>query len=119
MKAILDAGGIGRSLHFAPIGASICRAGIPGRTTARIFRQGRPGRRRVNTLCHPLDYLRWLFGEVRSVFAVTDRVSDLEIDVEDLAEITLRFENGVIGSVHLDFFNSRRRTGWRSAALQV
>ena len=37
-----------------------------------------------------------------------------EIDVEDLAEITLRFENGVIGSVHLDFFNSRRRTGWRS-----
>ena len=41
--------------------------------------------------------------EVRSLWAFTSSNSDLELDVEDSAEIGLRFENGVIGSVHLDY----------------
>jgi predicted dehydrogenase len=57
----------------------------------------------VNTLSHPLDYVRWLFGEVRSVSALTGHVSNLELDVEDTAEITLGFESGLMGSVHLDY----------------
>ena len=57
----------------------------------------------VNTLSHPLDYVRWLFGEVVSLYGATDKVSDLALDVEDLAEITLKFESGLIGSVHLDY----------------
>jgi predicted dehydrogenase len=57
----------------------------------------------VLTLCHPLDYVRWMFGEVASLWAFTSDQSDFEIDVEDSAEIGLRFENEVIGSVHLDF----------------
>ncbi len=57
----------------------------------------------VLTLCHPLDYLRWLFGDVRSLWAFTSSNSGLELDVEDSAEMGLRFENGVIGSVHLDY----------------
>ncbi len=36
--------------------------------------------------------------------AKTGKISGLELDVEDVAEITLRFENGLIGSVHLDYF---------------
>jgi predicted dehydrogenase len=31
------------------------------------------------TLCHPLDYLRWLMGEVSSVWAFTGKISDMEI----------------------------------------
>lgn len=57
----------------------------------------------VLTLCHPLDYMRWIFGEVDSLWAFTTTNSDLELAVEDTAEIGLRFEMGVIGSVHLDF----------------
>jgi predicted dehydrogenase len=57
----------------------------------------------VLTLCHPLDYLRWLFGDVSSVQAFTAKLSDLELDVEDTAEIGLQFSSGVLGSVHLDF----------------
>ncbi|MDY6874032.1 MAG: Gfo/Idh/MocA family oxidoreductase [Chloroflexota bacterium] len=57
----------------------------------------------VNTLSHPLDYVRWLFGEVTSVSALSGHTSDLELDVEDTAEITLGFENGLTGSVHLDY----------------
>jgi predicted dehydrogenase len=37
-----------------------------------------------------------------SVRAESGRLSALEIDVEDVAEIVLRFANGAIGSVHMD-----------------
>jgi predicted dehydrogenase len=57
----------------------------------------------VLTLCHPLDYVRWLFGEVQSLWAFTSANSDLELNVEDTAEIGLRFESGLIGSIHLDY----------------
>jgi predicted dehydrogenase len=56
----------------------------------------------VLELSHELDYVRWLAGEVEDVFARTGRLGDLEIDVEDTAEIVLRFASGAIGSVHLD-----------------
>lgn len=55
------------------------------------------------TLCHPFDYLRWLLGEVEAVSALTGRLSDLELDVEDTAVVSLRFASGAIGSVYLDF----------------
>lgn len=53
-------------------------------------------------LSHELDYARWLMGEIIAVGACVGHLSDLEIDVEDIAEILLQFENGAIGSVHLD-----------------
>lgn len=57
----------------------------------------------ILTLCHPLDYLRWLLGDVASLWASTAKSGELELDVEDVAEIGLQFTNGVIGSVHLDY----------------
>ena len=56
------------------------------------------------TLCHPLDYCRWLFGETTQIWGVSEKVSDLELDVDDVAEIGLRHENGTIGSIHLDYY---------------
>ncbi len=58
----------------------------------------------VHTLCHPLDYARWLFGEVVSLKATVDHLSALELDVDDMAEITLKFQGGCIGSIHLDYY---------------
>jgi len=59
-----------------------------------------PGLRRIN----PLDYLRWLLGEIDSVWAYLGYNSDLELNgVEDTAEIGFRFTNGVTGSLHLNY----------------
>ena len=58
----------------------------------------------VNTLSHPLDYLRWLLGEVETVSAWTAKLSQLELDVEDQADILLRFVGGAVASVHLDYY---------------
>ncbi len=55
------------------------------------------------TLSHPLDYLRWLIGDISELWAFTGKMSDLDLKVDDVAEIGLRFKNGAIGSVHLDY----------------
>ena len=52
---------------------------------------------------HEIDYLYWLVGDVREVFCFADKISDLEVETEDTAEILLRFSNGAIGEIHLDF----------------
>jgi len=57
----------------------------------------------VRTLSHPFDYLRWLLGEAEVAFAQVGTLGNLDIPVEDTAEINLRFESGAIGSLHLDY----------------
>ena len=55
------------------------------------------------TLCHPFDYLRWLVGEVEALWAFSGRLGELELSVEDTAEVGFRFRNGALGSLHLDY----------------
>ena len=57
----------------------------------------------VATLSHPLDYLRFLLGKVKTLWSFNGHVSPLEMDVEDVAEIGLKFTNGAIGGVHLNY----------------
>lgn len=65
-------------------------------------------------LSHEIDYLRWLVGEVVAVGARTGRLAGLEIDVEDVAELLIEFDNGALGSVHLDMV---QRTPSRACKL--
>jgi len=52
---------------------------------------------------HEIDYLSWFLGRVEQVFCFADKLSSLEIDTEDLAEILLCFESGAIAEAHLDY----------------
>jgi len=52
---------------------------------------------------HEIDYLYWMFGDIAKVKAMAEKISDLEIDSEDYAEIVLKFKNGAIGAIHLDY----------------
>lgn len=59
-------------------------------------------------LSHEIDYLRWIFGEVDWVRATLLRQSDLEIDVEDTAHLTIGFEKDIFGkqliaNLNMDF----------------
>ncbi|MFC2171129.1 Gfo/Idh/MocA family protein [Acidobacteriota bacterium] len=59
----------------------------------------------IRTLSHELDLMLHWFGWPDSVVGVTDRVSPLEIDVDDFAFFTARSKNGVRISFDLDFFS--------------
>jgi predicted dehydrogenase len=58
----------------------------------------------VLTLCHPFDYLRWMFGNPAKLFAVTGKASEMELDVEDFAEVIITFPGVVTGHLHLDYY---------------
>ncbi|MCA1900069.1 MAG: Gfo/Idh/MocA family oxidoreductase [Chloroflexi bacterium] len=73
------------------------------------YRQGYAARAELGggvtvTLTHPLDYLRFLLGEVEAVWSFNGHISPLEVNVEDAAEIGLKFASGAIGGVHLNYF---------------
>lgn len=51
---------------------------------------------------HEIDYARWIFGEVEQVQAETANLGVLGIDVEELAEVGLRFASGAHAQIHLD-----------------
>jgi predicted dehydrogenase len=57
----------------------------------------------IATLTHPLDYLRSILGEIDALWSFNDHVSPLEMDVEDVAEIGLKFASGAIGAVHVNY----------------
>ena len=54
-------------------------------------------------LSHELHYIRWFFGNMKSVFANIQNSGTLDIDVEDSADIIFEAEQGYSVSAHLDF----------------
>jgi predicted dehydrogenase len=104
LRELLAAGETGRPLSVRAQWGEY----LPGWHPDEDYRQGYSARADLGggvvlTLSHPLDYLRWLFGEVQALWTFTGKSSDLELQVEDTAEIGLRFASGVLGSLHLDY----------------
>ncbi len=52
---------------------------------------------------HEPDYLYWLFGKIKELKIVSDKISDLEIEKEDIAEIIMSFERKILASVNCNY----------------
>jgi predicted dehydrogenase len=101
---LLQAGAIGRPLSARAHWGEFLPGWHPWEDYRRSYSaQASLGGGVTITLSHPLDYLRWLFGDVDSVWAFAGKHGDLELDVEDCAEIGLQFKQGILASVHLDY----------------
>ena len=103
-KECLDGGMIGRVLSVrAEVGQF-----LPDWRAGTDYRSGVSARRELGggallELSHELDYLCWMFGMPARVTARGGRYSDLEIDVEDVVEITLEYDSPPrLVNVHLD-----------------
>jgi predicted dehydrogenase len=91
-----------------------CEVGqyLPSWRPESDYRQGVSAKRELGggallELSHEIDYLRWIFGEVEWVRAALSQQSELEIDVEDSAHLTVGFlpNSGgrqLIGTLNLD-----------------
>jgi predicted dehydrogenase len=66
------------------------------------------------TLSHELDCVRWITGDVEDVHGVVARISSLEVDVDDVAELVCRHVGGAVSSVHMDLLDRsyNRRSRW-------
>lgn len=58
---------------------------------------------------HEFDFLLWMFGIPIDIFCRAKKVSSLEIDTEDVAEVSLTFPNDLIAQVHLDYLQKTYR----------
>jgi predicted dehydrogenase len=58
---------------------------------------------------HTIDLSRWFFGEPTEVSAYVQRISNVTVDTDDLAEVTLIHESGVVTQIHLDMFGRKSR----------
>jgi predicted dehydrogenase len=103
LKEMLDGGAIGKPLMIcAEFGQY-----LPDWRPSQDYRTGynvsaEMGGGIILDASHELDYVRWLGGEVESVYCVAGHLSSLEMDTEDAAAITLRLASGIIVEVHLD-----------------
>lgn len=103
LENILKLGSLGRVLAVnAEVGEY-----MPGWHQYEDYRQLYAARRDLGggvivSQIHEFDYIQWLFGLPTSVYAVGGHLSTLEIDVEDVASITMTcMQGGQTIPVHL------------------
>lgn len=58
----------------------------------------------ILTLIHELDYLHWLFGKPKDVYAIGGHRTSLELSAEDTALITLETERGMCVQLRMDYW---------------
>lgn len=72
------------------------------------YREGYSARKELGggvvlTLQHEIDYAYWLFGGFKSIKSHVQKISDMDIDVEDIAAVIVETEKGSIVEIHLDY----------------
>lgn len=109
-KELLDSGQLGRVyMVYSELGEY-----LPGMHPWEDYRGMNEARREFGggvVLCqlHELDYLAYLFGMPREIYAIGGHRSSLEIDVEDTATALCRYgagENEFAVNIHLDFLQT-------------
>ena len=107
IKRVVDDGLLGRlvSVEARWITTSVARRG-PDRF---YFDRAQSGGGMLNWLgCHYVDFMRWATSaEVVEVAAIAATLSSHPIDVEDVATVALRYDNGMVGSLHCAYATDR------------
>lgn len=93
---------------------SICSSYLPDWRPGVDYRKVYSARKELGggvvlDLIHEMDYMTYLLGMPLNIMGQAGRVSNLEIDTEDIAEYILQYEH-TFAEIHLDYFGrvSRR-----------
>ncbi len=58
-------------------------------------------------LSHEIDYIDWIFGEIKTMKGICDKISDLKISTEDIVKAQIICKKGIKGYLHLDYFSQQ------------
>lgn len=104
-KHLLHEGAIGRVFYVrAEVGQHLpeWRDNIPYQKT--VSAQKELGGGVLHELCHEIDLVNYIFGVPDVVMSVTGNYKFSDIDVDDMAELILKYNNKpLLASIHLDF----------------
>lgn len=59
----------------------------------------------LRDLSHELDYIVYLFGRIKKLTSITKKISDLEIDSEDISSIIMESESGTIITLNMNYIS--------------
>jgi len=92
-KELLDAGAIGKPYMI------VVSVHVYGHIDGfRRFLNEAGGGTLIDSGVHRFDLIRWLMGEVETLYAQTGRFLQMQMEGEDCAVVTMRFRSGAIGS---------------------
>lgn len=58
-------------------------------------------------MVHEIDYLIWFFGIPKQIFGYVNKISELEIETEDICSALLKYADGSVVELHLDYFSRK------------
>ena len=58
-------------------------------------------------LSHEIDYIQWLLGSMEVQYAQLRSSSELNLEVEELADVILTSDIGIVCNIHLDFLQKK------------
>ncbi|MFQ5913470.1 MAG: Gfo/Idh/MocA family protein [Nitrospinota bacterium] len=105
MKGLLNGGAIGRVLTARFLFGQYLPDWHPWEDYRRTYSARKSLGGGVIFDSHELDYAGWLLGPVEELTCSAARVSNLEIETEDVASLLLRFRSGAVAQIQLDYLH--------------
>lgn len=106
MRAMVDEGRDGRLLTFRFVVGQRLDGWRPGSDYRDCYSaDASRGGGALFDLVHEIDLAAWLCGRIESVYADLQKVSNLEISAEDLANLTVESSGGAVGQIQLDMLS--------------
>ncbi len=105
MKAVVESGGVGNLVG----GRAMVGTYITLLNAKSHYRDDQPYSLVVD-YTHELDFIRWFFGEVADVTAMSARLGDLELKPpNNIFQMILRMDSGALVQVHMDYVQFPQR----------
>jgi len=111
-KEVLDGGTVGRVCAFTHHFGEYLPRWHPWENYRDFYVSRRPTGGCREIVPFELVWLTWLCGDVEAISAFKGRIGELDVDIDDLYQIILRFQSGCLGHLQVDVL---QRVGYRQS----
>lgn len=102
IKEIIDSGVIGKPLAFAYHSGQYLPDWHPWEDYRKFYVAKRETGAAREIVSFELVWLTWIFGAIDIISCFDEKVSKLDVDIDDLYQIMMKFKNGVNGYMQID-----------------
>jgi predicted dehydrogenase len=102
IKEVIDSGEIGRLLAFTYHSGQYLPDWHPWEDYRKFYVAKRETGAAREIVSFELVWLTWVFGNIETVSCFCGKTSILDIDIDDIYQVLMKFKNGVFGHMQVD-----------------